>query len=92
MFPSPRPSPKGLEHLHKSDDSRSFGESQGDFVSKLMVGVQRLSWEKSDWEATTPLGLWISLITRVARSSQPWAGGYNPFGIEVPPTPLAEIY
>ena len=33
--------------------------------------------------ATTPLGLGIfSTFPRVARASQPWAGGHNPFGIE----------
>jgi hypothetical protein len=36
-------------------------------------------------KATTPLGLAIgsTAFPRVARGSQPWAGGHNPFGIEV---------
>src|SRR5439155_25609501 len=35
-------------------------------------------------QGTTPLGLPISPspLPRAARSSQPWAGGHNPFGIE----------
>jgi hypothetical protein len=35
-------------------------------------------------KATTPLGLAVGSTTfpRVARGSQPWAGGRNPFGIE----------
>ena len=37
----------------------------------------------SSHPAATPLGLWgySSALPRVARSSQPWAGGRNPFGI-----------
>src|SRR5712691_10526241 len=37
-------------------------------------------------EATTPLGLRVSRapLPRVARSSLPWAGGRNPFGIGDP--------
>jgi hypothetical protein len=37
-------------------------------------------------QATTPLGLATSVrpAPRVARSSQPWAGGHNPFGIADP--------
>ena len=36
--------------------------------------------------AATPLGLWgfAAALPRVARSSQPWAGGRNPFGIGWP--------
>ncbi len=35
------------------------------------------------YPAATPLGLWgySAALPRVARSSQPWAGGRNPFGI-----------
>ena len=34
--------------------------------------------------ATTPLGLFRVAcgVPKVARSSQPWAGGHNPFGID----------
>ncbi len=36
------------------------------------------------FDSTTPSGLIVvlSVIPRVARASQPWAGGRNPFGIE----------
>ena len=78
---------------------RRPGESQRDSGSKPKVARRALPWEHGpiipqpqrgcglpSRTDATPLGLVIILngLPRVARSSQPWAEGLNPFGIERP--------
>ena len=76
------------KHRESQEDSGSKpraarNEMPGEKDSRTLsapTGLRRCSPCR---QATTPSGLAISfpLSPRVARASQPWAGGHNPFGI-----------
>ena len=58
----------------------------GGVVGPTLKGFRQLFGSADCETAPQPFQGWLSLarLPRVARSSQPWAGGPNPFGIEDP--------
>jgi len=88
--------PKGLRLKAQGCDSSRRSQAKAEERATLGKSIDDLSTPKGlrpiDVNihlrdgVSTPLGLGIfeQRCPRVARSSQPWAGGHNPFGIEDP--------
>src|SRR6266404_1112542 len=76
--------PKGLRIKAQGCESRATLGKRGEGLS-TPTGLRLMHADHhTECAAATPLGLWVSeqLFPRVARASQPWAGGHNPVGIE----------
>jgi len=76
--------PKGLRLKAQGCERRAtLGKSTEEFSTPTGLWLIDTDLHAGN-AASTPLGLWNfeQRFPRVARSSQPWAGGHNPFGIE----------
>jgi len=78
--------PKGLRNKAQGCEERATLDERIDELP-TPTGLRPTDGDRRAKDSdSTPLGLGIfeQRCPRVARSSQPWAGGHNPFGIEDP--------